>query len=95
MKKFLVAAAMLPAAFMAADVSGIYSPRNIKVDGKLNEAVWKDAPIIKSFVRPDGIKIERPTTVQVVFTPQQVVFGFKAYIPRKRSSRAAPHSSYP
>ena len=83
MKKFLVAAAMLPAAFMAADVSGIYSPRNIKVDGKLNEAVWKDAPVIRSFVRPDGVKIERPTTVQIVFTPQQVVFGFKAYIPRK------------
>jgi len=82
MKKFFLTAALLPMALMAADVCGVYSPRNVKVDGKLNEAVWKTAPVIKSFVRPDGVALERKTTVQIVFTPQQVVFGFKVYIPQ-------------
>ena len=82
MKKLFLAAAMLPA-LLDASVQGIYSPRNVKVDGKLNEAVWQKAPVIRSFVRPDKIALERKTTVQIVFTPQQVVFGFKVYIPRK------------
>ncbi|MBR4663632.1 MAG: hypothetical protein IKO93_07140, partial [Lentisphaeria bacterium] len=55
---------------------------SIKVDGKLHEPVWAKAPVIREFARPDGKALERRTEVQIVFTPQSVVFGFRVFIPK-------------
>ncbi|MBE6372461.1 MAG: hypothetical protein E7055_10375 [Lentisphaerae bacterium] len=73
---------LLPMVFCGA-VEGIYSPASIKVDGRLREPVWTKAPVIRGFVRPDGKELERKTEVQIVFTPQAVVFGFRVFIPKK------------
>ncbi|MBR4664837.1 MAG: hypothetical protein IKO93_13270, partial [Lentisphaeria bacterium] len=73
-KECLWAVLLLPIALCGA-VGGIYTPASIKVDGKLHEPVWTKAPVIRGFVRPDGKELERKTEVQIVFTPQAVVFG--------------------
>ena len=74
---------VLPFLLSGAEISGIYSTDAIRIDGKLDEPVWKQAPAITAFVRPDGKAVERRTEARIIFTPQAVVFGFKAYIPRK------------
>ena len=74
---------LLPFLLIGAEISGIYSTDAIRIDGKLDEAVWKQAPAITDFVRSDGKTVERRTEARIIFTPQAVVFGFKAYIPRK------------
>ena len=76
---------------VAGDVPSIYSPRNVRIDGKLDDAVYRKAPVIKNFTRADGRAVERATECQIVFTPTSVVFAFTAYIPKdKLQLPAAP-----
>ncbi|MBR4662749.1 MAG: hypothetical protein IKO93_02635, partial [Lentisphaeria bacterium] len=72
---------LLPLALCGA-VEGIYSSSSVKIDGRLREPVWAKAPVIREFIRPDGKGLERRTEVQIVFTPQSVVFGFRVFIPK-------------
>ena len=83
MKKCLLFLALLPVFLSSAgEITGIFSGRALRIDGKLDEAVWRNAPVISTFTRADGKPLERKTQVQIIFTPQAVVFGFKAFIPR-------------
>ncbi|MBP5638715.1 MAG: discoidin domain-containing protein [Victivallales bacterium] len=59
-----------------------FSTRPMKIDGELQEEVWLKAPVIRDFIRPDGLPLERKTEVQIVFMPTGVVFGFKVFIPK-------------
>ena len=80
---------------VAGDVPSIYSPRNVRIDGKLDDAVYRKAPVIKSFTRADGRAVERATECQIVFTPTSVVFAFTAYIPKdKQKALFAQYVSY-
>jgi hypothetical protein len=54
---------------------------NIKIDGRMNEAVWKNAPPISGFVQyePDeGRPATESTVVQVVYDDEALYIGFRA-----------------
>ena len=86
LEKLFSAALMttLAAALAANEVPSIYSPRNVRIDGKLDDAIYRKAPVIKTFTRADGKAVERATECQIVFTPTSVVFAFTAYIPKDK-----------
>jgi hypothetical protein len=59
-------------------VYAIETKEPITTDGKLNEAIWKQAPIIKDFFRMEprqGGKYLYETSVQVVFDKKNIYFG--------------------
>ena len=66
----------------SAGLESAFFPRNLKIDGKLQEEIWSKAPVTRDFVRPDGLPLERKTEVQIVFTPTAVVFGCKSFSPK-------------
>jgi hypothetical protein len=63
----------------------------LRIDGRLDEAVWQRAPVHDAFVQflPED---KRPallrTTVQVVLTEHDIVFGIRAYDPQPERIRA-------
>jgi hypothetical protein len=65
----------------------------LRIDGRLDEPVWRDAPIHDAFVqyKPlDGLPApaEYRTTVQVVVEEHAIVFGIRAFDPRPDQIRA-------
>jgi hypothetical protein len=53
-------------------------PGTIKLDGKLDEAVWKQTPSSGEFVRTtDGAKMDQSTTARVLWDDQNLYVGFE------------------
>ncbi len=84
MKKFLFSLLCLlsTTSVTAGNVPAVYSSKPLRIDGKLDEAAWHSAPVINNFTRPDGKPLERRTEARIIFTPQAVVIGFKAFVPK-------------
>ena len=81
----MLLAAFLPgfAAFSAEEVAlkPVFT-EHIKIDGKLDDAVWKKAKFVDSFKIMNTSKpAARRTEVAVVNNGVDIVFGFKCYIP--------------
>lgn len=59
-----------------------YTPHPIKIDGRLDDTAWIDAPTIDSFWRKYPDDINRATTitkVKLLFDDQNLYFGFYVY----------------
>ncbi len=82
------AAAVLTAG--TSGVTGYYSLTSPRIDGRLDDAVWGKAPAITDFQRTDGKTVERKTEAKIIWTPNAIVFGFKAYIPKRQLVLTAP-----
>jgi hypothetical protein len=51
---------------------------SIKLDGKLDEAVWKDAPTTGDFVRTmDGMKPDQKTTAKILYDDKNLYVAFE------------------
>lgn len=99
----LLAASMFPAAAQTAPAypegarpRAVRLPADaepVRIDGRLDEAVWQAAPVHDAFVqfRPlDGLPApaDYRTTVQVVVEEHAIVFGIRAVDPRPEEIRA-------
>ncbi len=59
-----------------------YTPHPIKIDGKLDDTAWIDAPYIDSFWRkyPDDLsRAKTKTNIKLMFDDQNLYFGFYVY----------------
>ncbi len=92
--KWALALSLLAAfSALAADSPAVQAAtvsRVIQVDGRLDEAQWRQAPIFASFV-PLNLsgKVRRRTEVRMLYTPQGVAFGFRCLMPQSEI-RAEP-----
>lgn len=57
-----------------------------KLDGKLDDAVWRDAPMFQQFASFDPLTLEPspyPTEARVVALPEGLAVGIRAVVPRE------------
>ena len=86
MKKFMLPllAALIAPAFMPGEEM-VFEPQRasyVKIDGKLDEAAWKNAKFVKSFKIMGTEKAPlNATEVAVINTDTEIIFGFRCYIP--------------
>ncbi|HMQ69889.1 MAG TPA: DUF5916 domain-containing protein [Ignavibacteria bacterium] len=68
------------------------NPGKLKIDGDINESVWKDAAVANNFteVGPgDNVKPEVETEVKVFYDDENIYFAFICYEPDMTSVRAS------
>jgi hypothetical protein len=68
------------------------NPGDIKIDGNINESVWKDAAIANNFteVGPgDNVKPEVDTEVKIFYDDENIYFAFTCYEPDMSGVRAS------
>lgn len=91
-KLFFYAAATL-LTLTAVSAETVLTPivsEHIKVDGKLDEAAWKKAKFVNSFLLMNTSKpATRRTEVAVINNGVDMVFGFKCYIPENEIKNAS------
>ena len=79
----LLAALMAPAILSGEEM--VFAPQRaeyVKIDGKLDEAAWKNAKFVKSFKIMGTQKAPvNATEVAVINTDTEIIFGFRAHIP--------------
>ena len=77
-------AALIALAFLAGEEM-VFAPQRaeyVKIDGKLDEAAWKNAKFVKSFKIMGTQKAPvNATEVAVINTDTEIIFGFRAHIP--------------
>jgi hypothetical protein len=59
-------------------ITATETSENMNVDGRLNEAVWRSAPVVSDFFRMEprqGGTVRYPTRVQVIFDKKNLYFG--------------------
>ena len=82
---FIASASVLSAASLTPQP--IQVNRAPRIDGKLDDACWKKAPVTTDFIiakdRNRSIAT-RKTEVQIVYTNTAIVFGFKCHLPNDR-----------
>ena len=82
----------------AAAAPAVYKPINTVtppvIDGKLDDACWKNAPVLDNFIRlqdNNRTPAQRKTEVKIVYTDTAVVFGVKSFVPQdKRREKEDP-----
>ncbi len=66
------------------DIAANKSKENIKIDGRLNEAAWEKAMLLKDFYQFEpkyGEKVSFPTQVKVIYNNHSIYFGFECEDP--------------
>jgi len=66
------------------DIAANKSQENIKIDGRLNEAAWEKAMLLKDFYQFEpkyGEKASFPTKVKVIYDNHSIYFGFECEDP--------------
>ena len=88
-KKILLAALAAISTLSLLAATGSITPSQVsrapRIDGKLNDNCWKNAPVTTDFILFEKSRdvATRKTEVQMLYTNKSVVFGFKCHIPDK------------
>ena len=92
-KKTLYSVGAMLLAIAAVSAETVLTPvvsEHIKVDGKLDEAAWKKAKFVDSFLLMNTNKpARRRTEVAVINNGVDIVFGFKCHIPENEINNSS------